>query len=144
MSHAAGGGLFARNSSETARVLQHDPDLGDAVPFEVRDAAERASIARVLRVPRGEWDARQGAEASRGGHGFLILSGLLVRRVGLNERMAAELLGPGDLLRPLEHDGDEATLPFEATWRVLDPLRLAVLDSRWSVRVAPFPQVGVA
>jgi CRP-like cAMP-binding protein len=137
-------GLFSRHSSETALVLQHDRELGDAVPSEIRDAAERASVASVLRVARGEWDARRHAEASRGGYGLLVLTGLLVRRVGLSERMAAELLGPGDLLRPLEHDGEEATLPFAAAWRVLDPVRLAVLDVRWAARLASFPQVGIA
>jgi CRP-like cAMP-binding protein len=32
-------------------------------------------------------------------------------------------------------------LPFEATWRVLSPLRLAVLDLAWLTRMAPFPEV---
>src|SRR5690242_2473816 len=144
MSHDSDGGVFGRFSPETASVLQHDRDLGDAVRADRRDPAEHASAARVLRVARGNWDARGQADASRGGYGFLVLTGLLVRRVGLNERVAAELLGPGDLLRPLEHDGEEATLPFEATWRVLDPLRLAVLDDRWSARMAPYPEVGIA
>jgi CRP-like cAMP-binding protein len=144
MRHASGPGLLSRHASETAVVLQHDRELGEAVPADARGAAERSSVARVVRVAHGEWDARGQAEASRGGHGLLVLSGLLVRRVGLNDRIAAELLGPGDLLRPLEHDGEEATLPFEAAWRVLDPLRLAVLDGRWAARTAPFPQVGIA
>jgi hypothetical protein len=48
------------------------------------------------------------------------------------------------LLRPLEHDGEQATLPFEATWRALGVLRLAVLDRRWSVRMCQYPDVGIA
>lgn len=74
---------------------------------------------------------------------LLVLSGLLIRRVGIGERIGAELLGPSDLLRPLEHDGEEATLPFEAAWRVLEPLRLAALDLRWAFRMSPFPEVAV-
>lgn len=144
MSHDSDAGVFGTFKPETASVLHDDRDLGDAVAPERREAAERASVARVLRVARGNWDARAQAHASRGGYGFLVLSGLLVRRVGLNERVAAELLGPSDLLRPLEHDGEEATLPFEANWRVLDPLRVAVLDRRWSARMAQFPEVGIA
>jgi CRP/FNR family cyclic AMP-dependent transcriptional regulator len=66
-----------------------------------------------------------------------------VRQVGIGARLAAELLGPGDLLRPHEHDGEEATLPFAATWRVLAPLRLAVLDRRWSFRMARFREVPI-
>jgi CRP/FNR family transcriptional regulator, cyclic AMP receptor protein len=138
------GGALSRRVSETALVLQHDRELGDTVQAEQREAAARASAARVLRVASGRWDACAAAGPARGGHGLLVLAGLLVRQVGLNERVASELLGPGDLLRPLEHDGEEATLPFAAAWRVLKPLRLAVLDRRWSVRMCAFPDVGIA
>jgi CRP/FNR family cyclic AMP-dependent transcriptional regulator len=137
-------GVFDAQFKETAFVLEHDGELADAVDAERRELATRASAAEVLRAARGQWDARAPAERTRGGYGFLVLEGLLVRRVGIAERVAAELLGPGDLLRPLEHDGEEATLPFAATWRVLQPLLLAVLDRRWSTRMAAYPDVAIA
>ena len=56
-------------------------------------------------------------------------------------RFGAELLSSGDVLQPSRHDGEEATLPFEATWRILAPLRLAVLDLAWMARMAPFPEI---
>src|SRR4051812_30999534 len=136
--------MFEGRVKETTVVLERDAELADAVAPGRRDAATRASVAAQLRVARGRWDARPPAERTRDGHGFLVLEGVLVRRVGIAERVAAELLGPGDLLRPLEHDGEEATLPFAATWRVLEPLTLAVLDRRWTRRVGPYPQIGVA
>src|SRR3954454_16463305 len=136
--------MFEGRVKETTVVLERDAELAEAVALDRRDAAVRASLAAQLRVARGRWDARPPAERTRDGHGFLVLEGVLVRRVGIAERVAAELLGPGDLLRPLEHDGEEATLPFEATWRVLAPLTLAVLDQRWSVRMAPYHEVGIA
>src|SRR3954471_21250055 len=107
MSQAPFGGRF----TEMAIVLQHDPDLADAVPADQRELATQASVAALVHVARGLWDARPPAERTRSGHGFLVLEGLLVRRVGIDDRFAAELLGPGDLLRPHEHDGEEATLP---------------------------------
>jgi CRP/FNR family cyclic AMP-dependent transcriptional regulator len=137
-------GAFARRRSETVAVLEEDPELADAVPGEHQAAAARTSVARTLAVERGFWDARAPARHTSGGYGMLVLDGLLVRRVGTSDRFAAELLGPGDLLRPLEHDGEEATLPFDATWRVLQPMALAVLDRRWSARLAPYPEVGIA
>jgi len=73
------------------------------------------------------------------GFGLLILAGLLVRRVG---RFGAELLGSGDIVRPWEHDGEETTVPFDTTWRVLAPTRLAVLDLAWARRMAPFPEIA--
>jgi CRP-like cAMP-binding protein len=136
--------VFGGRFRETAVVLHHDGELADAVPAQRREQAARESVAAVVRVRRGKWDARPPAQQTTGGHGFLLLEGLLVRRVGIGDRFAAELLGPGDLLRPLEHDGEEATLPFEATWRVLEPLRLALLDRRWTVRMCSFPEIGVA
>jgi CRP-like cAMP-binding protein len=77
------------------------------------------------------------------GFGLLILAGLLVRRVGRDGRFGAELLGSGDIVRPWEHDG-ETTVPFDTTWRVLAPTRLAVLDLGWARRMAPFPEVAGA
>jgi CRP-like cAMP-binding protein len=135
--------MFTRPVGEIASVLDSDVDLLAAVAPEQREQALHASRARVLRVERGEWDARRDAQHVRGGHGLLVLSGVLVRRVGITDHIGAELLGPGDLLRPLEHDGEQATLPFEATWRALEVLRLAALDHRWSIRIAAFPDVGI-
>jgi CRP-like cAMP-binding protein len=137
-------GLDRHAPPRTANVIEEDAELAEAIAPERREAAARVGRALVVDVRAGDWDARDDAEATRGGHGFLVLTGLLVRRVGITERVGAEVLGRGDLLRPLEHDGEEATLPFEATWRVLDPLRLAVLDRRWSMRMSAFPEVAIA
>jgi CRP-like cAMP-binding protein len=135
---------FSGRTHEIAGVLQGDPELAEAVVAEHREAAVRASRARVVRVGRGEWNAREQAQAVRGGYGLLVLSGLLIRRVGITGHVGAELLGPGDLLRPLEHDGELATLPFAAAWRALEVLRLAVLDRAWSERMSSFPDIGIA
>jgi CRP/FNR family cyclic AMP-dependent transcriptional regulator len=124
-------------------VLQEDPDLASGVPPERLEAATRASATSLLHAGRGRWDGKADAGRTRGGHGLLVLDGLLVRHVGFGDRWAAELLGPGDLLRPFEHDGAEATLAFEATWLVLLDTRLAVLDRRWSYGMADFPDVGI-
>lgn len=124
-------------------VLLADPDLAAAVPEPQRESAQRASVAAALFIAPGTWDAKADAHRIERGYGILVLDGLLMRRVGFGNRLGGELLGRGDLLRPQEHDGEEATLPFEATWRVLSPLRLALLDRPWTQRMAPFPDVGV-
>jgi CRP-like cAMP-binding protein len=87
------------------------------------------------------WNARDDARHGRDGLGLLVVEGMLVRRVGMAGRYGAELLSAGDVLQPAQHDGEEATLPFEARWRVLSPLRLAVLDLAWMARMGPFPEV---
>jgi CRP/FNR family cyclic AMP-dependent transcriptional regulator len=124
-------------------VLVEDPELSAGVSEAARASATRAAVAATLVVRPGTWDAKEDAHLAADGFGLLVLDGLLVRRVGYGNRLGAELLGPGDLLRPQEHDGEEATLLFEATWRVLSQLRLALLDRRWSERMAPFPDIAI-
>ena len=122
-------------------VLEADPELGDRLGQIERARAERPSVASTLRRDAGVWDAAEDAEHGRDGLGLLVLEGTLFRRVGLRDRYAAELLGIGDILQPAAHDGEEAMLPFEARWRILSPLRLAILDLDWMTRMAPFPAV---
>jgi CRP-like cAMP-binding protein len=129
---------------ERALVLRTDAELAGALAGPRRARAEQLSAALVLRRPSGTWDAREDAAHGRDGAGLLVLEGVLVRRVGIEDRYGAELLGPGDLLQPWQHDGEQVTLPFEAAWRVLSELRLAVLDLAWLTRMAPFPEVAAA
>jgi CRP-like cAMP-binding protein len=132
--------LFSVRPDRVA-VLSADRDLAERLEGARRARAESLSVARVVRREVGVWDARHDAGHGRDGLGMLIVEGTLVRRVGMAGRYGAELLSAGDVLQPSQHDGEEATLPFEASWRVLAPLRLAVLDLAWMARMAPFPEV---
>jgi CRP/FNR family cyclic AMP-dependent transcriptional regulator len=129
---------------ENALVLAEDRGLGEVVAPRSLERARRASVAAVLRGAAGSWDATVDSDVARGGFGLLILEGVLVRRVGVDGRFGAELLSAGDLLRPWEHDGEAGTLPFETTWRIVAPTRLAVLDPPWAARMADFPEVAAA
>jgi CRP/FNR family transcriptional regulator, cyclic AMP receptor protein len=124
-------------------VLDEDTDLAELVPRPQLQTARQASLASVMDVPSGWWDARVDADRAREGYGLLVLDGVLVRRVGFGGRFGAELLGDGDLLRPWEYDGDE-TIGFETTWRVLASSRLAVLDTVWTERMARYTRLGPA
>jgi len=124
-------------------VLDQDTELADLIPSGQFQTARQASLASVVDIPLGWWDARVDADRARDGYGLLIMGGVLVRRVGYGGRYGAELLADGDLLRPWEFDGD-ATLGFETKWRVLAGCRMAVLDSIWADRMARYPRVGPA
>lgn len=124
----------------TTSVLSIDPDLAGQVPAHLRPAAERACVARTVRVARGAWDPR-GERADPGGYGLLVLAGHLVRRVGRGGRVGAELLGPGDLLRPWQLAPGEMP-PFEPRWTTVTPVELAVLDADFARRAAPFPEIA--
>jgi CRP/FNR family transcriptional regulator, cyclic AMP receptor protein len=131
------------NRGSRISVIDHDHALAALVDDGAAASARQASVAAVLQLPAGDWRGAEHADRARGGYGLLALGGLLVRRVGVEGRYSAELLGPGDLLRPWQHDGEgSSTMPFETTWRITVPARLAVLDLPWAARMARFPQIG--
>jgi CRP-like cAMP-binding protein len=126
---------------ETVSVIRSDPDLGVGIPPERIPVAERHCRARVVEIPPGEWSGEvDGIDGS--GLGLLLLSGLLCRRVVQGERYGAELLGSGDLLRPWDHVRQWSSLPTEASWTVIEPARMAVLDADFALRASRFPQLG--
>jgi CRP-like cAMP-binding protein len=129
--------------SDLVSVLDFDPGLAELVPSEQRAQARQATSTSLVQFPSGPWREPDATLLrARGGYGLLVLDGLLLRRVEVAGRHAAELLGPGDLLRPWQHEGDSSTLELAWTWRVVAPTRAAVLDQRWSGRAAHWPQLG--
>jgi hypothetical protein len=122
-------------------ILLSDPDLGAGLSDGRLARARRECIAPEVIVDTGYWRPEEvEGEAARDGIGLLILDGLVVRRVGTEGRYGAELLGPGDLLRPWEHDGED-TLPFDTSFRVIERLHVAILDTRATTRMAPYPEL---
>jgi CRP/FNR family cyclic AMP-dependent transcriptional regulator len=125
----------------TTSILRVDPDLAARVPAERRRLAARCCQARVAEIPEGEWSGQvDGIDSS--GLGLLVLSGVLCRRVGQSECYGAELVGPGDLLRPWEQVGSWSSIPTEATWTAIQSSRLAVLDAEFAQRASHFPEIG--
>jgi CRP-like cAMP-binding protein len=125
-------------------LLREDPDLGRTLSGPEREIAQRACVARPFTVRRGRWDGGARFEASQGpdGYGLLVLSGVLCRRVTQAERRSAELIGPGDLIRPWDSATEWSTLPVESNWAALVPTRIAVLDAAFCRRTAPFPGIS--
>ncbi len=130
-------------SGRRAIVLDEDADLAGLVARDDADAARQASRAEVLAVPAGPWAAPAACATVTGGYGFLVLDGLIVRRVGFDGRFGAELLSAGDLLRPWEMESDDS-LGLESAWRALTRSRVALLDGSWSERMGRYPRVGPA
>lgn len=128
--------------AQGVRVLDADPDLGANLVGDRFEQARQALVARTEGVPRGTWepDIVNGPDAT-GGIGLLVLEGVLVRRLSLGHRSCAELLGPGDLLRPSQDGFSELLAPFSVAFRVIEPLMLAQLDVRFVARSARFPEM---
>jgi CRP/FNR family cyclic AMP-dependent transcriptional regulator len=120
-------------------VLREDPELAEAIEPARRAQAVEALIAREVRIPTGEWRGRIPIDD---GIGLLVLEGVMLHRVGIDNRFGAELIGEGDVLRSLRGEADASTLPLTAQWLVLEPARVAVLDERFVRQLARFPQVA--
>jgi CRP-like cAMP-binding protein len=125
------------------RLLDLDVDLAEELQPETRRVARAAATAEVLElecgsVQLGTWLAR-----TADGPGLLIVDGLLAVSVQVADRVASELLGPGDLLQPLWAVPDELLSP-RVTWRVLVAARLAVLDGSFWRRVGFWPELSRA
>lgn len=124
-----------------SNILTDDPDLGSGLDGPRLRKARRDLVAGVLTLPGPRWTPSGEAEAGRGGIGLLLLDGLLVRRVGSDGRFGAELLGPGDVLRPWDDDGEDAALHFDPSFVVVESAALARLDAAFGVLLAPYPEV---
>jgi CRP-like cAMP-binding protein len=76
--------------------------------------------------------------------GFLILDGLIARRLRIDSAVATELLGCGDVLRPGDEPGMANFIPPEIDWQVYSPARVAVLDERLTTLLTTRPELVVA
>lgn len=123
---------------QICRVLEEDLDLAEAIAPNERSTAIDHCIARVFNLPRGTWSG-QAEDMTTDGIGLLMLSGLLIRRVGIGAGHGAELLGQGDVLRPWQGEGPGSSLSRTTGWRVLEPARVAVLDRAAAARLARYP-----
>jgi CRP/FNR family transcriptional regulator, cyclic AMP receptor protein len=128
--------------SELRRVLELDPSLAEEIPAELRERAIAECVAREMVIPTGRWRGSPPISGQGLGIGLLVLDGLLVRRVGIEGRYGAELLGEGDLLRPSEGTDEMPTLPMTVGWRVLETARVAILDDTFMGHFATYPQLG--
>ena len=125
---------------DRCQLLREDVDLRSAIAPSDQERAIAHCVAPVLSIPRGRWNADQ-MRVMTDGIGLLVLNGLLIRRVGVDGRFGAELLGPGDLLRPWQGEDIYSTLPHTTGWRVIEPARLAVLDGNVAARLARYPSL---
>jgi CRP/FNR family transcriptional regulator, cyclic AMP receptor protein len=127
--------------STTCHVLREDAELAYAVAPERRQEAIDFCTATEIRLSAGHG----GSETSplRDGIGILVLSGLLIRRVGIDGRFGAELLGEGDLLRPWQFETDSPTLALQLGWSIVEPTRLVLLDEEFARRcISRYPELA--
>lgn len=124
-------------SPPRVRLLEEDPGLGAGLSPEQFEHARRFAVAEVVEVGRGLHEPSIIGSSEM--LGVLVLDGLMIRGVVVAERHCGELVTAGALLRPWDHFGHAAPMPFEVHWRVIQPVRLALLDRRVTLVCARWP-----
>jgi CRP-like cAMP-binding protein len=137
----AAGRNVAPVASATVSVLDADPDLGARITDQDWPRAAREAVAAGYDLESGDWCwPPEGVDT---GFGALIVRGLLLLRVDLGGRAHAELLGPGDVVSPwVGLDANLDNCRLEA--RIVAPARIALLDRRFALRTARWPELHVA
>jgi hypothetical protein len=123
-------------------VLEADPDLGGGIDAAQWPLAVAASLAPAFELDRGAW--RFSPPPDPGAFGALVLEGLIVVRIDADTRAHIELLGPGDVISPWVGSGEELTLPSVPTTSVVANARIALLDRRFAIRTARWPEIHAA
>jgi CRP-like cAMP-binding protein len=121
------------------RVLEADPDLGAGIPRAQWDLATGASTAPGFEFERGPW--RFDPPPEPGSFGALILDGMILIRIDAGSRSHIEMLGPGDVVSPWAGTGTHLSAPSELTASVVARARVALLDRRFALRTARWPEV---
>lgn len=127
-------------NSQNGRVVlvEEDPDLLRGFDSATVAELRTATGVKVLELEAGPW--RRSTPLATPIYGLFVLDGILSRGVMIQGRRSAELLGPGDILRPAASDEMDSSIDFQVTWEMLEPTRLAVLDDDFAKAVAPWPE----
>jgi hypothetical protein len=134
-----------RAGDEPERVvhlLAADPDLAADLSDEEARVAAGQVVVPALTLAVGDEAALAGRMERPGLIGLLVVEGLLLREIEVAGTVAAELIGAGDLIHPGDISGsDLSPLHGRLRWQVLEATELAVLDQRFSMRAARWPQI---
>ena len=126
----------------TIPLLDADGDLARLMTAEQIEHARRHLTVRRHVVEQGPWEGERLREAGPEHVGLLVLDGLMTRELVLADNVSAELLGPGDLVRPWQAAGPERLVPYDIRWTALVRTHLAVLDRRFAAALTQYPQVN--
>lgn len=132
----------ARRGQQVAFILAEDPELGEGLPPRIRRAATELLRARVIVVNRPRWQPPE--QDPQTTYGFLLLDGLIGRRIRIGRAVSTELLSAGDILRPWEEPCLWSMIPPEVDWRVFRPTRVAILDERITKIICSRPELVIA
>lgn len=122
------------------RLLDVDPTLGRRLDREQFEIARERLTPSYESLANGDWQPER--DEPQAGHlGYLVVEGLLIREVLVAGSRSMELLNFGDLLRPWLEDSASFV---DANWRVVSPVRLAILDADTAAIACRWPPLLAA
>lgn len=124
-------------TSEQARLLDEDPDLGADLAPEEFEQARRVSTVELQRQDPGPWTGLRLPRERV--FGLLVLDGIAGARIEAGDRCGMELVGTGDLLQPWVTTSSEDPAHRAARWTVYSTMRLAVIDDRLMPLISRWP-----
>lgn len=121
-------------------LLYADPSFAAGIP-----AADLPLADRVLRVPRLQLEAGAWLPPERGlwpapTSALLVLDGVIARHAALADRVATQLLGPGDVVDAWSRANE--LVPCSVRWSVHEPATVAVLDGRFATAARRWPALA--
>jgi len=122
-------------------LLAADPALADGLTDAERAAARTRVVVGAASLPAGEWAPP--ADRPEGALALLVVRGIALRQVRLAGRLQAQLVGAGDVLDPWSPVTQELSAAPES-WRIVQPVAVAVLDEAAVTAAGAFPALGLA
>jgi CRP/FNR family transcriptional regulator, cyclic AMP receptor protein len=122
------------------RIADAFPDLLRHLPPDQARVAGHYALATIETLQPGKWRPDPELQPQPGHMGVLVVDGLMTRDVVLGATVATELVGRGDVLRPADHDGAVAPVPFDVAWTVLLPTQIALLDREFAGVICHWPE----
>jgi CRP-like cAMP-binding protein len=124
--------MFRTSEYDAVALLDVEPEMGARLPTDDLAAARRQLVVPGLQVDPGPWNPGESLARALGG---LLTDGLALCETQAFGRTSMQLFGAGDLV-----EGAALADP-DATWRVLEPVRLAILDGRFLLAARKWPQL---
>lgn len=125
-------------------LLDLDPDLAAQVAPDRLLAARRRLTVPVVVLRDGSWTDDELAHLGAEIVALLVLDGTVARELAIDDTVATELLGPGDVLRPRVTAVVPRLLASEVRWKAVTKPRLAVLDRAVYVQLNHYPEITSA
>jgi CRP-like cAMP-binding protein len=131
--------LIGRAPPSRLGVVQLDGRLRER-ELLLRGQDGRNVSARIAHLPPGAADLGSLTGGGEGWVGLLILHGVMIVEAEAGRARVGWAVGEDDLVRPW--DLAESSLTRQATWRVLTPVRMALLDEAFANQLRSVPALS--